>query len=187
MRTAPRTGTRSVSGTVRTANVRPLISANDLAARVAGLGAEIARDYAGKEPVLVCVLKGGFVFAADLARAIDLPLSIEFIRAESYGADTASSGEVRITLEPDALLTGRDVILVEDIVDTGLTAARILEVLRAHKPASLKVCTLLDKPSHRVTDVPLDYTGFVIDDVFVVGKKLAREGHREKYDLLIRC
>ncbi len=156
--------------------MRTLISADALAARVAELGADITRDYAGKEPVLVCTLKGAIIFTADLARTIDLPVRIEFVRGESYGADTESSGEVRITMEPDFLLTGRDVILVEDIVDTGLTVARLLDVLRAHKPASLKVCALLHKPARQVVHVPIDYLGFTIEDVFVVGYGLDHGG-----------
>lgn len=149
--------------------MRVLFTADALAARVRELGADITRDYAHSEPVLVCALKGGFVFAADLARAIDRPLRIEFLRGRSYGDGTTSSGTVHVTQEPDMLLTGRDVILVEDIVDSGRTSSRLVEVLRAHRPASLKVCALLDKPSRRVTPVAVDYTGFVIDDVFVVG------------------
>ena len=146
-----------------------LLSAETIAARVAELGAQISRDFAGGELTLVCTLKGGFVFAADLARAIDLPLRIEFLRGESYGAGTASTGNVRVTLEPDALLTGRNILLVEDILDTGRTAARLLDVLRAHRPARLAVCALLHKPARTVVPVPADYVGFVLDDVFVVG------------------
>lgn len=159
--------------------MRELISAETIAARVRELGAAIARDYAGKDLVLVAALKGSFVFAADLARAIDLPLRIEFLRGESYGDGTVSSGEVRVTIEPDVLLAGRDVLLVEDIVDTGRTSSRLLGVLEAHKPASLKVCSLLHKPARRVIDVPVDYLGFTIDDVFVVGYGLDHAGfHR---------
>jgi hypoxanthine phosphoribosyltransferase len=159
--------------------MRELISPEALAARVRELGAAVTRDYAGRDLVLAVDLKGSFVFAADLARAIDLPLRIEFLRGESYGDSTVSSGEVRITIEPDVLLAGRDVLLVEDIVDTGRTSSRLLDVLKAHKPASLKVCALLHKPARRVVDVPVDYLGFTIDDVFVVGYGLDHAGlHR---------
>jgi hypoxanthine phosphoribosyltransferase len=161
------------------ANIKPLIPAPSIAARVAELGAQITRDYAGKDLVLVTVLKGAFVFGADLARAIDLPLRVEFLSASSYGDGVASSGDVRVTLEPEGPLAGCDVLLVEDIVDTGATAARLLDLLRAHEPASLKLCTLLDKPSRREAPVTIDYTGLAIEDVFVVGYGLDHAGlHR---------
>jgi len=155
---------------------RLLLSAEAIAARVAELGARITRDFAGAELTVVCTLKGGFIFAADLARAIDLPVRIEFLRGESYGDATTSSGAVRVTLEPDALLNGRDVLLVEDIIDTGRTASRLLDVLRAHRPARLSVCALLHKPAREVVPVPIDYLGFTIDDVFVVGYGLDHAG-----------
>jgi hypoxanthine phosphoribosyltransferase len=160
---------------------RVLISAESIAARVAELGAQITRDYAGRDLVLVTVLRGAFVFGADLARAIDLPLKVEFLSASSYGDGVVPSGDVRVTLEPDGPLAGRDVLLVEDIVDTGRTAARLLELLEAHEPASLKLCALLDKPSRREVEVPVEYTGFPIDDVFVVGYGLDHAGlHRNQ-------
>lgn len=159
--------------------MRILLTAETLAAKVAELGAAITRDYAGKDLVLVCALKGGFVFAADLARAINLPLRVEFLRGESYGDGTTSSGTVRITLEPDVILSGKDVLLVEDIVDTGRTSSQLLNVLKAHRPASLKLCALLHKPAREVVPLPLDYTGFTIDDVFVIGYGLDHGGlHR---------
>jgi hypoxanthine phosphoribosyltransferase len=146
---------------------------------VAELGQDIARDYAGRDLVLVCSLKGAFVFAADLARAIGIPLRIEFIRAESYGDATVSSGSVRIREVTDLALDGRDLLLVEDIIDTGRTSSRLLEVLQAHKPASLKLASLLFKPSRQVVRVPIDYLGFTIEDVFVVGYGLDHAGlHR---------
>ncbi|HEX2613673.1 MAG TPA: hypoxanthine phosphoribosyltransferase [Fibrobacteria bacterium] len=153
-----------------------LLSAETIAARVRELGAQIARDYAGKDLVLVTVLKGAFVFGADLSRAIDLPLTVEFFSASSYGDGVASTGDVRVTLEPEGTLAGRDVLLVEDIVDTGRTAARLLELLRGHEPASLKLCALLDKPSRREVEVTLDYKGFEIADEFVVGYGLDLAG-----------
>jgi hypoxanthine phosphoribosyltransferase len=159
--------------------MKTLLSPEAIAARVAELGQDIARDYAGRDLVLVCSLKGAFVFAADLARAIGIPLRIEFIRAESYGDATVSSGSVRIREVTDLALDGRDLLLVEDIIDTGRTSSRLLEVLQAHKPASLKLASLLFKPSRQVVRVPIDYLGFTIEDVFVVGYGLDHAGlHR---------
>ncbi len=156
-----------------------VLSPETIAARVAELGREIARDYAGRDLVLVCSLKGAFIFTADLARAIGIPLRIEFIRAESYGDATVSSGSVRIREVTDLALDGRDLLLVEDIVDTGRTSSRLLEVLRAHEPASLKLASLLFKPSRQVVPVPIDYLGFTIEDEFVVGYGLDHAGlHR---------
>jgi hypoxanthine phosphoribosyltransferase len=156
--------------------MRILLSAETIAARVAALGAEITRDYAGRKIVVVCTLKGGFIFAADLIRAIETPLIVEFLRGESYGEGTTSSGVVRITHEPDMLLAGRDVLLVEDIIDTGQSAFQLLEVLRAHKPASLKTCALLHKPARQVVTIPINYLGFTIEDEFVVGYGLDHAG-----------
>ena len=159
--------------------MKTLLSPDAIAARVAELGREIARDYAGRDLVLVCSLKGAFVFTADLARAIGVPLRVEFIRAESYGDAKGSSGSVRIREVTDLALDGRDLLLVEDIVDTGRTSARLLEVLRAHEPASLKLASLLFKPSRQVVPVPIDYLGFTIGDEFVVGYGLDHAGlHR---------
>lgn len=159
--------------------MKTILSPETIAARVAELGREIARDYADRDLVLVCSLKGAFVFTADLARAIGIPLRIEFIRAESYGDATVSSGSVRIREVTDLALDGRDLLLVEDIVDTGRTSSRLLEVLRAHEPASLKLASLLFKPSRQVVPVPIDYLGFTIEDEFVVGYGLDHAGlHR---------
>jgi hypoxanthine phosphoribosyltransferase len=158
---------------------RILLSAETIAARVAELGAEIARDHSGHELVLVCVLKGSYVFAADLARAIDLPLRVEFLGVQSYGDGTTTSGEVRITLDVAHALSGKHVLLVEDIVDTGLTLSFLLEHLRSRDLASLKVCSLLHKPSRARVKVPVDYVGFTIEDEFVVGYGLDHAGlHR---------
>lgn len=159
--------------------MKTLLSPEDIAARVDELGREIARDYAGRELVLVCSLKGAFVFTADLARAIGIPLRIEFIRAESYGDATFSSGMVRIREVTDLALDGRDLLLVEDIVDTGRTSARLLEVLQAHKPASLHLASLLFKPARQFIPVPIKYLGFTIPDEFVVGYGMDHAGlHR---------
>lgn len=155
-----------------------LLSAEQIRERVRALGAEIAREYAGKSLVLLCVLKGSFVFAADLARAIDLPLRIEFLGVRSYGDDTRSSGVVQITQDLTRPIAGDHVLLVEDIVDTGLTLSYLREQLLARMPASVKLCALLHKPSRTVKPVDIDYLGFTVDDVFVVGYGL---DHAERY------
>jgi hypoxanthine phosphoribosyltransferase len=149
--------------------MKTLITREAIAARVAELGRDITHDYAGRNLVLVCSLKGATIFTADLARAIDLPLRLEFIRAESYGQATVSSGQVSIHEVTDLALDGCDLILVEDIVDTGRTSTQLLEVLRTHNPASLKLASLLYKPSRQIVSVPIDYLGFTIEDAFVVG------------------
>ncbi|MCC6217785.1 MAG: hypoxanthine phosphoribosyltransferase [Polyangiaceae bacterium] len=149
--------------------IQTLYSAAQLAERVAALGAEITRDYTGKSLVLLCVLKGSFVFAADLARAIELPLRVEFLGVASYGDDSESSGVVQITQDLTRPVEGEDVLVVEDIVDTGLTLSYLLEVLGARGPASLKVCALLHKPARERKHVRIDYLGFTIEDRFVVG------------------
>lgn len=146
-----------------------LYSAAEVAERVRELGRAISSDYAGSEVVLICVLKGSFVFAADLVRAIDLPVRIEFFGVKSYGAATTSSGVVQITLDLAHPIEGRHVLVVEDIVDTGLTLSYLSEQLRARGPASLKICSLLHKPARMQRPVAIDYLGFTIDDVFVVG------------------
>lgn len=156
-----------------------LISASQIAERVKALGQQIAADYAGKSLVLLCVLKGSFVFAADLARAIDLPLRVEFLGVRSYGDDTRSSGVVQITLDLQRPIAGDHVLLVEDIVDTGLTLSYLREQLLARSPASVKVCALLHKPSRSVKPATIDYLGFTVEDVFVVGYGLDHaERHR---------
>ncbi len=155
-----------------------LLSASDIQARVQALGAQIAAEYAGKSLVLLCVLKGSFVFAADLARAIDLPLRVEFLGVRSYGDDTASSGVVQITQDLTRPIAGDHLLIVEDIVDTGLTLSYLREQLLARLPASVKVCALLHKPSRTVRPVEIDYLGFTVDDVFVVGYGL---DHAEQY------
>lgn len=159
--------------------IRPFIDAERLAERTRALGAEITRDYGGRELTLISVLKGSIFFAADLARAIDLPLTMEFLGLSSYLGGTETTGEVRITSDVTAPLAGRHLLVVEDIIDTGLTMRFLLENLAARKPASIKVCTLLEKPARARTQVAIDYKGFVIDDVFVVGYGLDFQGkHR---------
>lgn len=132
------------------------------------LGKEISRDYEGKNLVLVSVLKGAVVFMADLMRAIDIPLSIDFMVVSSY-AKTESTGTVKIIKDLDLDLTGKDILIVEDILDTGRTLASLMKILEMRNPASLKICTFLDKPDRRVADISADYTGKVIPDEFVVG------------------
>jgi hypoxanthine phosphoribosyltransferase len=156
--------------------VRPLISARALGARVQTLGRTISRDYAGRTLTLVCVLKGAALFFADLVRAVDLPVELEFIGVSSYAGSTESSGEVRLWMDIARPLAGKDVLLVEDIVDTGLTAAFLVSLLQARSPKSLALCSLLEKPSRARTRVDIAYRGFVIDDVFVVGYGLDHDG-----------
>jgi hypoxanthine phosphoribosyltransferase len=150
-------------------DVETLISQAELAARVRALGAQIASDHAGRELVLVCVLKGSFVFCADLARAIDLPLAVEFLGLKSYGDSQSTSGVVQITSDLSRPVAGKDLLIVEDIVDTGLTMAYLRKNLATRGPRSVKLCALLHKPSRARVDTPIDYLGFEIPDVFVVG------------------
>jgi len=149
--------------------VQVLIGATQLSGRVSQLAAELSRDYRDKALTIVAVLKGSIFFAADLARAIDLPLTLEFLGVSSYQGGTESTGEVRITSDVSTPMAGRDILLVEDIVDTGLTMRFLLENLRARHPASLRSCALLEKPARSRGQIKLDYRGFAIDDVFVVG------------------
>ncbi len=149
--------------------IATLLDAQKIQARIAELGAQITKDYEGKRLVLVCVLKGSFVFTADLARVIDRELRVEFLGVRSYGEGTSSTGVVQITHDLSKPIEGEDVLIVEDIVDTGLTIAHLLELLHTRKPASLKVCALLHKPARTRVEVPIDYLGFTIEDKFVVG------------------
>jgi hypoxanthine phosphoribosyltransferase len=150
--------------------VRELLSREKIASRVAELGAEITRDYEGKELVLVCVLKGSFLFMADLARAIPgHHVLVDFLGLASYGDATRSSGVVQITADLTKPVEGKHVLVVEDIVDTGLTMEYLLENLRTRHPASVKLCALLHKPDRAVKQIPIDYLGFTVPDLFVVG------------------
>ena len=156
-----------------------MLSAEQIAARVRELGQQIARDYVGRNLVVVPVLKGSFVFAADLVRAIDLPLRVDFLGVRSYGAGTETSGVVQITQDLSRPIEHDDLLIVEDIVDTGLTIAHLIDLLKTRGPASIKVCALLRKPSRMRVQVPIDYEGFSIDDRFVVGYGLDfAERHR---------
>jgi hypoxanthine phosphoribosyltransferase len=155
---------------------RVLITAEAVRSRVAELGRRIEEDYAGRTPVLVGVLKGAVVFLADLIRAVDGPIECDFIAVSSYGASTRSSGIVRLTKDLSASIEERDVLVIEDIVDTGRTLAYLLRNLETRQPRSLRVCTLLDKASRREVPVPLDYVGFTVPDEFVVGYGLDHAG-----------
>jgi hypoxanthine phosphoribosyltransferase len=146
-----------------------MISADVIATRVRELGADITRDLRGGSLVLVCVLKGSFVFTADLMRAIDLPLRVDFLGVRSYGEGTESSGVVQITQDLSHPIEKEDVLIVEDIVDTGLTIAHLIDLLHTRQPRSIRVCSLLHKPARARVDVRVDYLGFTIEDRFVVG------------------
>lgn len=152
-------------------NLIPLISRQKIAETVQRLARELDRDYANSSPVVVSVLKGSFIFLADLIRQIQTPIrNVELIRLSSYGSATASSGEVKILMDlPEGIINNQDIILVEDVVDTGLSTTKAIEVLKAHNPASIKLCTLLDKPSRRKVPVKIDYLGIEIPDRFIVG------------------
>jgi hypoxanthine phosphoribosyltransferase len=156
-------------------NVEVLLSEEALRARVAEMGAAITRDYAGKALKLVGVLKGSFMFMADLARAIDLPVKVDFIGTTSYEG-TKTSGVVRITSDLSRPIQGEDILLIEDIVDTGLTMRYLLENLETRQPASVRVCALLEKPSRAKVQIAIAYKGFVIPDAFVVGYGLDWDG-----------
>lgn len=158
--------------------IKVLISKEELEKRVRELACQISADYAGKDLLIVAVLKGSFIFLADLIRHLDCRVAVDFMGTSSYGASTQSSGEVRITKDLEQSVAGRHVLLVEDIVDTGLTLRYLLETLRARQPASLRVCALLDKPARRRVRVNLDYYGFIIPNAFVVGYGL---DYQEKY------
>lgn len=146
-----------------------LIPADTIGAKLDELAAQVDRDYAGREVLLICVLKGGVFVMADLARRLTIPAAMDFMAVSSYGSATTSSGVVRILKDLETDIAGRDVIVVEDIVDTGLTLDYLLKNLRSRGPASLEVLTLLTKPSRREVDLPVRYVGFEIPDVFVVG------------------
>lgn len=158
--------------------VNVLFSEQQLQARLRELGQEITRDYQGQNLVVVGVLKGSVLFFADLVRQIDLPLSIDFLGLSSYGSGTESSGVVRITSDLSKSVEGKHILVVEDIVDTGLTMEFLLENLKTRHPASVKICTLLEKPARAKVRIPISYKGFVIPDEFVVGYGL---DYDEKY------
>lgn len=155
-----------------------LFTEEELRRRVKEMGAQITTDYQGKEPLLVSVLRGSYIFMADLTRSIDLPCTVDFMSVSSYGSGTSSSGQVQITKDLSENIEGRDVIVVEDILDSGNTLFYLLQLLEARKPASIRLCTLLNKPERRVKEVEVAYSGFDIPDAFVVGYGL---DYAEKY------
>ena len=150
----------------------------ELRRRVKELGAQITADYAGRNPLLVSVLRGSYIFMADLTRAIGLDVTVDFMAVSSYGAGTVSSGQVEIKKDLSDSIEGRDLIIVEDILDSGNTLYYLMDVLRARKPASIRICTLMDKPERRTKPITADYAGFTIPDAFIVGYGL---DYNEKY------
>lgn len=157
-----------------------LITPGEIRAKVQTLGREIAREYSGKDLLLIGILKGAFIFMADLVREIDIPVQIDFMDISSYGPATVSSGEVRIIKDLDSSIKGRNVLLVEDIIDTGLTLKYITEILHKREPESVKICCMLDKPSRRKADIKPDFCGYIVEDRFIVGYGLDyRENYRE--------
>ena len=146
-----------------------LFSEEDLAKRVEEIAKQIEADYAGKEVMLISVLRGSFVFMADLCRRIDLPCTIDFMAVSSYGKGTSSSGQVQITKDLSSDISGKHILVVEDILDSGNTLSYLLKLLEQRNPASIRLCTLLDKPERRVKQVGVHYSGFTIPDAFVVG------------------
>ena len=149
--------------------IRELISEEAVAKKIAEMGAQISKDYEGDSVYLLCILKGGVFVTTELAKHITVPVNIDFMSVSSYGGETTSSGIVRIVKDLDTPIEGKNVLIAEDIIDTGRTLAYLMEHLKQRKPKSLKLCTLLDKPDRRVSDVKVDYTGFEIPDEFVVG------------------
>ncbi len=158
--------------------VEVLISQSAVKKRIQELADTISKDYAGKEVVLICVLKGAVMFMVDLSKELKIPVAFDFMDVSSYGKDTKSSGIVKIVKDLNESIENKDVLLVEDIVDSGRTLSYLLKVLKERKPASLKLCTLLDKPDRRVVEVKVDYIGFNIPDEFVVGYGL---DYNQKY------
>lgn len=149
--------------------LRILYTRAEIEAKVDKLADKIRRDYLGKHPVLICVLKGSFMFTADLIRRLNFPLEVEFVQLSSYGGAKESSGKIKMVQDLQSPIQGRDVLVIEDIVDTGTTIAFLLDYLRDKKPASLKLCALTDKPSRRQVPVTIDYLGFTVPDKFLVG------------------
>ena len=155
--------------TIHGTKVKTLISKEQIAKRVAELGAQISKDYAGKELTVVCILKGSFIFVADLVREIKTPVRCEFMSLSSYGDEKTSSGEVKMNLDISVTLDGKDILIVEDIVDSGLTLKFLKDLLMVRNPASVRCCTLLQKPEALKVDVKVDYIGFPIGNEFVIG------------------
>ena len=158
-------------------NVSTLISEEKLINRIKELAAQISSDYAGKDLHMICILKGGAYFMTELSKYITVPVTIDFMAVSSYGSKTVSSGIVKIIKDHDEPIEGRDVLVVEDIVDTGFTLSYLLEMLKDRKPASLRLCAMLNKPDRRIREVKIDYCGFDIPDEFVVGYGLDYDQH----------
>lgn len=161
--------------------IRVLLSEAEVDARIQEVADVINRDYEGKEVHMICVLKGGVFFMCELAKRITRPVTLDFMSVSSYGDDTKSSGVVKIVKDLDQPLEGRDVLIVEDIIDSGRTLSYLLRILKGRHPASIKLCTLLDKPERRVTDVDVDYCCFNIPDEFVVGYGLDMPRNTETF------
>jgi hypoxanthine phosphoribosyltransferase len=147
----------------------PVLSRTEIAKKVKSLAYRISKNYAGKELIIIGVLKGSFIFMADLIRELTIPAQVDFVRLASYGSDTRSSGTIRITKETELDIRNRDVLIVEDIIDSGLTIAYLLEHLKSFSPRSVKVCAFIDKTERRKVQVPIDYTGLIVERGFLVG------------------
>jgi len=168
------------------AKLNILLTRQEIEATVKRLAVEIRQDYVGKHPLMIGILKGSFMFTADLIRQLDFPLEVEFINLSSYGAGKESSGKVRVVQGLRSHVGGRHVLVIEDIVDTGLTIAYLLEYLKKRKPASLRLCALTDKPSRRKVPVAIDYLGFTVPDKFIVGYGLDwNEKYRNLPDICV--
>jgi len=163
------------------AKPRVIIPKKEIDKKVAELAIELRKDYRGKNPLLIGILKGSFVFMSDLVRAMNIPVEIDFVRLASYGAGKDSSGKIKLIKDVETQVKGRHVLVVEDIIDRGITVRFLLDYLRFRNPASLKLCALFDKPSRRKVEVPIDYVGFTVPDAFVVGYGLDFD---EKYRYL---
>ena len=169
-----------------TEELKLLFSKRDIASTVARLAKEISVDYANKKVVLIGVLKGAFMFLADLVRQLTIPVEIEFIRIASYGSQKESSGKIIIKKDVEISLEGKDILIIEDIVDTGLSLSFLLDHLRAHNPSSLKVCALIDKKSRREVEAQVDYIGFEMDEGFIVGYGIDfNEGYRALPEIFV--
>ena len=157
--------------------VKVLISEEDVMKRISEIGAKISEDYAGKELHVICILKGGVFFMCELVKHITVPVTHDFMSVSSYGDGTVSSGRIKIVKDLDDSIEGKEVLIVEDIIDSGRTLSHLLQLLHARNPKSVRLCTLLDKPDRRVVEVPVGYTGFSIPDLFVVGYGLDYAQH----------
>jgi len=146
-----------------------IIPREEIAKRIDELATEVRRDYKGKNPLLIGILKGSFVFLSDLMRSMNIPVEVDFVRLSSYGAGTENSGKIKLVKDVETPIKGRHVLVVEDIIDRGLTVRFLLDYLSFREPSSLKLCALFDKPSRRKVEVPIDYVGFTVPDEFVVG------------------